>query len=231
MASIKVFGLAALAALMAMMFIDASSAMAEPTVLCSNDSETSCSEVTHVHETSVGKGKLLFEILPTVECTVLLLGDTGIPESSPLLIYVKFTYTSCNNFCSVQEENGIAAESRVLKTGHETAGVTDEAVVHVNCPFINCSFSGMLMEGTAKGPLLSTQKNGEVSITEQLLIRVAGSCTPTVYLDLTTTPLITTYIKTVECSEVALGYYLERYSGECTKVDLKRLGSWEKLWR
>src|SRR6185436_18150219 len=69
MKPIKMLGLTALAALMAMAFIGASSAMAEDTVLCSTDPATSCTEVTHVHETSVTKAKLLTSFL-TVECDV-----------------------------------------------------------------------------------------------------------------------------------------------------------------
>src|SRR5690349_18166963 len=61
MIPIKMLGPAVLAALLVMAFAGASSAMAEPTTLCSAD-ENPCSEksvVLHVHETSVGKALLL----------------------------------------------------------------------------------------------------------------------------------------------------------------------------
>ena len=165
MKPIKMFGLAALAALMAMAFVGASSAMAEETALCSVD-EAACEEantVTHVHETSVGKATLLSS--SNVECNVLFLGDTVEELSSPLVIAGTFTYTSCGS-CTVTEENG-PAEIKVLKTSHETAQVTGEGLVHVKCfGFIDCYYLGVGLEGTAKGPLLSAQvpDNGEVSL-------------------------------------------------------------------
>ena len=61
MKSIKLFGLAALAAMMAMAFIGASSAMAETTQLCKVD-EPLCAagNVAHIHETTLsGKPAVL----------------------------------------------------------------------------------------------------------------------------------------------------------------------------
>src|SRR5262249_4119350 len=108
---IKMLGLAALAALLAMAFVGASSAMAESTALCSADIETEeeesagsikneC-EVTHVHETSVGKGKLLSSSL-NVECDVLFLGEV-VATGSPLRIEGNFTYSNCNAGCTATE--------------------------------------------------------------------------------------------------------------------------------
>src|SRR5262245_15304745 len=83
---IKMFGLAALLALMVMAFLGASSAMAETTALCETEAgpENPCeSMITHVHETSVSKAKLLST--STVECDVLFLGDVQ-EEGSPMII-------------------------------------------------------------------------------------------------------------------------------------------------
>ena len=92
MKAIKMIGLAALAALTAMAFVGASSAMAESTTLCSADG-SGCG-ITHVHETSVGKAKLLTSF-GTTECNVLFLGDARAALASPLVIDGTFTYTNC----------------------------------------------------------------------------------------------------------------------------------------
>ncbi len=205
MQPIKMFGIAALAALLAMAFVGVSSAVAEPTVLCSNDvtveekgevqeegKENKCEEVTHIHETSVGKAKLKSS-LPTIECNALFLGDRVKETYAPLVIEGAFTYSSCNNFCSVKEENG-PAEIKVLREGEELSSVTGEGLVHVSCPFINCNYIGEGLQGHGKGPLTATQKNGEVVITEQATQKESGSCPEEAFLTITTTPLSATYV-------------------------------------
>src|SRR5262249_35407352 len=183
-------GLAALAALLAMAFVGASSAMAEKTVLCSNDSETSCTAVTSVHETSVGKAKLL--ATPRVECDVLFESTSVGEEAAPQVIEGHFTYTNCG--CTVRERAGTTASLEILKEGHETASVVGEALVEVNCFGIVCTYKGEGLKGTAKGPLLSTETNGEVNLSEQE-VRGSGSfCPSRGKLDIKTTPLSATYI-------------------------------------
>jgi hypothetical protein len=199
MKPIKMFGLAALAALMAMAFVGASSAMAEGnTALCSVDGAPCSSPITHIHETSVGKAKLLTG-LPIIECTVLFLGDAlknaeGNALGNPLVIHGHFTYTSCNNFCSVTEPMGQDALISVLRLGTELADVTYEFEVHKSCPFINCTYNGEGLEGHALGPLLVGSGNGQVKIEAQEMNPVSGTCPGQTFLDLTTTPLIATYI-------------------------------------
>jgi hypothetical protein len=189
---IKMFGLAALAALMAMAFVGASSAMAESTTLCTGEG-TGCG-VTHVHEVSVGKGKLKSS-LPTIECNVLFLGDALSGLAAPLVIHGQFTYTNCNNFCKVKEETANAT-IEVLKTASELGSVVGEGLVNVNCPFINCNYVGTGLEGHALGPLTSSQANGSVVLTEQNTEKESGSCPEEAFLTLTTTPLSATYIST-----------------------------------
>ena len=58
------------------------------------------SEITHVHEVSVGKAKLLSWFL-TVECDVEFEGDS-LGEAGPLVIHGNFTYTNCGS-CTVTE--------------------------------------------------------------------------------------------------------------------------------
>jgi hypothetical protein len=213
--AIKMIGLAALMALLAMAFVGATSAMAEKTALCTAD-EATCSEAhlqKTIHETSVGKAKLLTSI-GTTECNVLYSGHVG-NEGAPLKISGSFTYTNCvlgGSSCTATEENGPTTIS-VLKEGHETASVTGEGLVHVVCSgFIDCSYNGTGLKGTAKGPLLSTQTNGEVTLSEQSTTKEAGGflCPKTAKLDITTTPLTATYIAgppPMQCVTFAGGLY------------------------
>jgi hypothetical protein len=196
------FGLAALAALMAMAFVGASSAMAEATQLCSGDPTGSgCgTAVTHVHETTLAgttnQATLLSSVI-TVKCDVLYLGDTLgslANAGSKLVIHGHFTYSNCNNSCTVTEESA-SALVEVEKTGHETASVIGSGEVRVHCGFfINCVYNGVGLEGTAHGPLLSSETNGDVSLTGQETNRVSGFCPEEAFLDIKTTPLSATYI-------------------------------------
>jgi len=235
---IKMLGLAALAALLAMAFVGVSSAMAEETTLCSNDAETQhqnpCIHIKHVHETTLNgaKAKLLTSVV-NVECDVLFLGDTTAEEAAPLVIEGNFTYTNCGS-CTVEETSG-GVSIELLMLSHETADVTGEGEVHVSCSGLNCTYNGEGLLGTAKGPLLaSTEKaNGEVQITEQTVKKVKGLFCPTTgKLDITTTPLEATYIKKMRCSGLIPGLYLSFGTvRECTNDDPgEPVGSWELKW-
>jgi hypothetical protein len=236
--AIKLIGLSALTALLAMAFVGATSAMAEPTALCKAD-QNPCEEknvITHVHETSVGKAVLLSSVGNT-ECNVLFLGDAAavMEEGAGLGVVGSFTYTNCElggGSCTAKEEKG-PAEVQVLRTGHETATVTGEGLVHLVCSgFIDCSYNGVGLSGTAKGPLLSTQTNGEVTLTEQTTNKEAGGflCPKTAKLDITTTPLEATYVSTpafhlcVEYEHANSGNYTGVSSGVCTGFNATRVG-------
>jgi hypothetical protein len=192
-------GLAALAALMAMAFVGASSAMAEQTALCSAD-ENPCAagnQLSSVHEVSVGKATLLSSNL-NVECNVLFSGTIATTLASPLVISGNFSYSSCNSGCVVTEESA-HSKIEVLREGHESASVTGEGLVHVNCSgFIDCSYNGVGLKGTAHGPLLSAQvpDNGEVSLQGQKTTKETGGflCPKEAKLDIVTSPLSATYI-------------------------------------
>lgn len=189
----KIFGFSALAALMAMASVGASSAMASSTQLCKTDPGAgACSSpVTHVHEATTGvpgSGEL------DVECNVLFLSTSVGGLGAPQVIEGNFTYTKCTEKCTVEEINGPSV-LEVLRIGHETASVTYEFELHVNCSFINCYYNGEGQVGTAKGPLLSVEANGEISILEQELNKVKGIfCPSEFFLYLVTTPLSATYI-------------------------------------
>jgi hypothetical protein len=230
--AIKMFGLAALAALMAMAFVGASSATAETTKLCSYELSETSTCITHVHETTLSgaKGKLLTSVL-TVECDVLFLGDQKAGTSNPLIITGTFTYTNCGS-CTVEEVGG-GVEIKVLKEGHETAKVTGEGEVHVNCSGLNCTYNGEGLLGTGKGPLLSSETNGGVTITEQTAKKVSGLfCPEKSKLDITTTPLLPSYFDDAAAHycveyERAIGFYLNvnaKNKAECIEKDEKRLG-------
>jgi hypothetical protein len=200
---LKMFSLAALAALVTMAFVGAGSAMAESTVLCEvmpdvedgvdlEDVEDGvCTDpITHVHEETLpgAKAKLLSNAL-NVECDVLFLGDV-LGLGNPLVIHSgKLTYTNCNMGCVVKQEG--TALINVLKTGHETAQVTGEGQVHVECGvFIDCKYNGTGLTATAKGSLLAaSEENGEVTLSEQTTNKVGGAlCPATAKLDIATTP-------------------------------------------
>jgi hypothetical protein len=220
--SIKMLGLAALAALMAMAFVGASSAMAESTQLCGHDG-TPCEAVHHVHEESVGKAVLLSTI--KVECNVLFLGDISAGTSNPLVIKGNFTYTNCGS-CVVKEESA-SAKIEVLKEGHETSKVTGEGLVHVECSgFIDCSYNGVGLKGTGKGPLLSAvgNPNGEVTISGQTTNKETGGflCPATAKLDITTTPLWPVYLTTGKASYCV---QTEHTNGPWTDSTCKTLGA------
>jgi hypothetical protein len=242
-------GLAALAALMAMAFVGASSAMAEPTALCKEDVET-CPEgsrVTHVHETSVGKGVLLSSVA-TIECNVEFLGEVISPENTgaPLEISGNFTYpmagceTAGGTLCEVKETS-TSALIEVLKTGHELAEVKGTAEVNAHCgALINCTYNGAGLTGHGLGPLLSSSLNGNVGILEQTTNKTGGAlCPKTAKLDLTTTPEIHTYITKgaalkMVCIDVGAnnGFYLTVNAAGtvCETEDATRLGKYELAW-
>jgi hypothetical protein len=180
----------------------------ESTALCDADPGAGPEEVcppdhvvTHVHEATLSghKGNLLSSI--EVECDVLFLGDalsTGL--ASPLVIHGSFTYSNCEGGCTATEENS-PAEINVEKRAHETADVTSGAgagagLVHLTCGgFINCRYTGEGLLGTAKGPLLSKETNGEVSLQEKAVKKESGTfCPNEANLDIVTTPLEETYI-------------------------------------
>jgi len=200
--AIKMLGLAALAALMAMAFVGASSAMAENTALCSVD-ESPCeaaNRVTHIHETTLSGSKAtLLNSISNVLCDVLFLGDVlSASLANPLIISGTFTYTNCvdekPNPCTATEESG-PAEIKVLREGTELAKVTGEGLVKVVCSGISCKYNGENLIGHALGPLSSTELNGQVDTNEATTKKVSGLlCPSTSKLDITVTPLEKVYI-------------------------------------
>jgi hypothetical protein len=198
---------AALAALMAMAFVGASSAMAESTALCNIDPGSGSAEVcpaghlvTHIHEvTEAGNPDLLLSSVVTIKCKALFLGDASNSLANPLVITGHFTYSGCEtasgSSCTFTETS-TSSTTNVLKLGHELADASYVYEFNWHCGFfINCTYSGEGLLGHALGPLLSTAANGEVRIEEQTTHKTGGSLCPEIAkLDQLTTPLEKTYI-------------------------------------
>ncbi len=214
MKSLRMFGLAALMALLAMAFVGTGSATAEGlTGLCLSEGEEiegvmRCT-VPEIHETSVENAALLTSLF-TVKCEVLFLGEVtakGLEESElkPLVVKGKYTFSGCGEGCTVTEEGG-PSTLKYLRKGHETAEVTAKATVHTKCAGIECSYGAEAAAGTAKGALLSSAKNGEVTFSGVTLKKISGSafCPSTGKLDLKTTPLEPIYI--VNAEDILLGF-------------------------
>lgn len=195
MKQIKTFGLTVMAALMVMAFISAGSVMAEETALCSQD-QSPCQEGNLIEFTHLAGEVQIKSNVITTECSILFLGKVMnrffLGGARKLGSY---TFANCTKSCVVAEENG-PPEIAILREGHETATVNIEVLLHVKCGFfIDCVYVGEGLEGTAKGPLLSTETNGEVKLSEQELTEEGGAlCPETTLLTLSMTPLVKTYI-------------------------------------
>src|SRR5690349_2289170 len=175
------FGLAALAALMAMAFVGAPAAMAESTAFCKVDPGEGPEEVcpagkliTHLHAETVAEfPAVVLTTVGNVVCSVLYLADTTAELASPLVLEGTFTYSSCTSGCSITEENG-PSEITLLKLGHEKADAKLEILMHVKCSTgINCNYLGNGMKGVFKGALLPFI-NGEDEFGSSELTKEAG---------------------------------------------------------
>jgi hypothetical protein len=195
---IKMLGLAVTAAIAVMALSGASSAMAESTALCKEDAVLLTGEacpsgklISTVEETTLpGHKAVLKTSIKTVECTTLFTGTVQNPTllGTPLEISGGFVYEECSTGCTVTELNG-PATILVLKLGHELADVTGEGEVLVACSGLHCVYNGENLAGHGLGPLLSTETNGDVTLTEQETHKVSGTfCPSTSKLTIKTTP-------------------------------------------
>jgi hypothetical protein len=205
MRSIKMLGLAALAALMAMALVGTSSAMAENTALCKVMAGAGADEgctvgnlASHVHEATLAgaPAKLLTSLL-TVECAALFLGDVTSAGllGNPLEISGHLTYSACTVGCEATEIS-TSALIKALKKGHELAEVKHTVEVLVKCgKVLHCVYNGAGIVGHGLGPLLSLDTNGDVTVSDQTLNHVRGTlCPATSKLHIATTPLEALYI-------------------------------------
>ncbi|MGE5281611.1 MAG: hypothetical protein ACM3N0_04675 [Chloroflexota bacterium] len=243
MKQIKTLCLISLVALLAVAVVEASSAMAESTTLCSVDpgegEEETCPEeqmIEHVHEvTEAGKPAILETSTLTVECDTLFLGDRhGNSESGAALIEGNFTYTKCSNSCTVTETSPNSL-IEVLRLGHELADVTGEGEVNVHCGiFVNCTYGEKGVSGHALGSLLASVENGQTTFKEQTIHKVAGAfCPEEATLSISTSPLVKTYITAaaMECRAMRFSNNLwtnvsTTRSRLCISDDPQKKGFW-----
>jgi hypothetical protein len=217
MKSIKRLGLFVLATSAVLAFASASTALAESTSLCDFDPGTgpaeTCPEgthrVTHIHEANLSGSKAkMVSSTGTVECDILFLGDASSPLATPLFINGFFTYSNCTQGCTVgeaqftekekeeieeeiEEEVPLGSTIAILKKGHEKGEVTILSYIQINCG-TPCTYYSVVgtTEGTAAGPLLSLETNGEISDQAQELAWLRGFfCPKKALLYLRITPL------------------------------------------
>ena len=195
MKPIKMRGLATLAALTAMAFVGASSAMAGSTSLCEVE-ESPCASgnrITHAHYESLDH--IFYLSFVTAECESLFLGDalnSGL--GAPVIFHGNYTYV-CLEECTMTEENGPGL-MEFLRTASELAVAGYRVLVHVVCG-LNCRYDGEGLTAHALGPLLSGMLRGEVVLEEQEVHKESGLfCPSTGNLDFLVEPLVHTYIST-----------------------------------
>lgn len=142
------FGLAALAAVAAMAFVGASSAMAGTSAICETNEEPcqAANLVTHVHFVDPAAKLLTTPI--TVTCNALFLGDAlGLVSGGPAVVHGSFTYTGCNSTCTATDLKG--GLLLVLRTAAGLAEVTGDGFeVAVKCAgLIECEYDGQGLVG------------------------------------------------------------------------------------
>jgi hypothetical protein len=201
------FGLAVVAAIAAMAFVGASSAMAENTAICDEDpagGALACPSghlVQHVHY--VASGAKLLNALHEVVCDALFLGDVLSPFlGAPLHIEGNFTYSNCSTGCEAKQVSSTIL-IEVLKTAPELANVTGKGEVLVNCvsiigkTLIHCIYNGKNLTGHALGGLTTTAaEKGHVTFTNAVVEKVSGIlCPNTAELDALFESLNKEYLK------------------------------------
>lgn len=193
---IRIFSLAALAAITGMAFVGSSSAIATSTQLCTTDTSCGSNGASSVHLVSLSfEPMLLLSSLVNVKCTVLFSG-TSLGLGAPLELHGNFTYSNCKTFsdssCTVTETSSSSLIG-VLNIGVEEAEfvLTGEALVKCGS-FIHCIFNRETVGGLWQGAL----STGLTGVLEQELPKVGGFlCPKTTKLDLFTEPLNLLYIK------------------------------------
>jgi hypothetical protein len=171
------FGLAAFAAVAAMAFLGASSAMASSTALCKVDTSPCPAGqlVSHVH--FVDPAAQLLNPIQNVTCEALFLGDVQNATllGAPVEILGNFTYTNCSGGCEAKEVSK-KAEVNVLKTGTELGEVVGEGEVLVKCALIlHCIYNGVNLVGHGLGGLATTAaEKGHVTFSKTPVERVGG---------------------------------------------------------
>jgi hypothetical protein len=169
---IKMFGLAAIAAIAAMAFVGVSSASAGPTALCAIDDELVCESpyVGHVEATS-SDGELLTES-GTILCdNSIILGNAlglGNPQVTHLELIDFGPDCLLNHLvsCTIQASHVLLLE--ILKTGANTGSVRSvNNWVVIKCGLvIHCEYGGTFTAGVAlgSGATLSSTSLGKIHV-------------------------------------------------------------------
>ncbi len=175
MRPIKMFGLAALAAVAAMAFVGATSASATNTQLCKVHTSLACpagEAVTshHMVLASGTVGKLLGEAI-NVLCLSILIDATPLGLANPQSIHtLSFTFTGCgtgstHNNCTVTTQELPLAD--LLKTGLEEGVLKfTNGRLRTQCPSLgmDCVYDGEGMEFAVGGQHLTAEETPAVEL-------------------------------------------------------------------
>jgi hypothetical protein len=189
------FGLAAIAAVAAMAFVGASSAMAESTLLCTTDtpalapSAAECTQPTELHYLSVdaagNPAKIIWlNSLVNVECNALLLAILlpGLKTNAPADLHIaaaNLQYTNCSPCTVTTEAGGLLLILKLKNSGLELGDVTvDGLKVKVVClGFIKCVYNSANLVGHFLGPL-ATGGNDHITYTANEVTSESGGLCP-----------------------------------------------------
>jgi hypothetical protein len=177
---IKLLGMAAVMAVAAMALVGASSAMAESTQLCTNETGT-CVEPTTVHSVTVGHALLLSSIV-NVECDALVSATVpkGLVTNGPVVLNPgTLTYSNCLNGASVTvlKQGSIS----ILNQGNELAEQTATGYkVLVEAVGLHCVYNAEKLVGHALGPLKTGTNKDHVTYVEAEVHKLEGFFCPSV---------------------------------------------------
>jgi hypothetical protein len=180
---IKLLGMAAVTAVAAMALVGASSAMAESTQLCTNETGT-CVEPTTVHSVTVGHALLLSSIV-NVECDALVSATVpkGLVTNGPVVLNpATLSYSNCLNGASVTViKQGTIS---ILTEGGEAKELATQTAsgfrVLVEAVGLHCVYSAEGLKGHALGPLKTGSNKDHVTYSEAEVHKVEGFFCPSV---------------------------------------------------
>lgn len=180
---IKMLGLTAIAAVAAMAFVGVSSAMAESTAFCAEDSaESTCppgKTISHVH--MIDPALVMLNPIQNLTCEVLYLGEIEGSLGSPLVARGKLTITKCAAGCEIKEVSS-EGEGNILKTGTELAEITMEGEVLAKCALVlHCVYNAANLVGHVLGGLTTKAgERGHLTFSEAPVEKVSGLLCPNV---------------------------------------------------
>jgi hypothetical protein len=208
------FGLAGIAAVAAMAFVGATSAMATSTVLCDEHVEAKCPaghELASVHAVNTaGTVGILLNSTADVLCLNVLVQAASLGLAAPLQLHPSvFSITGCgttsaHNNCTVTVENTAELPLPLfllLRTALNVGTLSvDGGFTRVKCTIggfikIDCTYSGNELSFSAAGAG-GTNGNGMLTASNSpaSLVKGNGLCPETSSLDGLLEPLVATYI-------------------------------------